>query len=389
MKVLMQGRLRLLEVGGGDKVQIVNTAEELKKLGVEVDISTDINCDYSSYDLVHVFQLDWTPETYLYAKKAKDSNKPLVVSPIHHSVDEVTKFDNEYTFGVRRVAKYLLKDQHQRDTLKNINRSLADSSKRWPTFLSIFKGLKKMHVKTLSYANVVLVQTLLEAQDLKNTYGVEFPYEKIPNGVAAQFRNVVFDKDSDFFKNLREKNALEEDYILCVGRIEPRKNQLSIITAVEKLRSSLNKPIQLVFVGKLSGQNHHEYVYRFNNQLKKHSWIKHIHEVPYDVMPDVFKHAKVGVSASWFESTGLTSLEALFCKTNAVASGERAKEYLGEFASYCKPNDVKSITEAIKSAYLAPRPDITTQMLSEYTWENAAKKTLEVYNDVLAGKYNK
>ncbi len=185
------------------------------------------------------------------------------------------------------------------------------------------------------------------------------------------------------------KNNLEENYILCVGRIEPRKNQLSIISAVEKLRESLDKPLQLVFVGKLSSQIHHEYVYRFNTQLKKHSWIKHIHEVPYDVMPDIFKHAKVGVSASWFESTGLTSLEALFCKTNAVASGDRAKEYLGEFASYCKPDDIKSITKAIKIAFLASRPDISSQMLSEYTWENAAKKTLKVYTDVLAGKYNK
>ncbi len=200
MKVLMQGRIRLLEVGGGDKVQIVNTANELKHLGVEVDICTDLKCDYSNYDLVHVFQLDWTPETYLYAQKAKEFNKPLVISPIHHSVEEVTKFDNEYTFGIRRLAKYLLKDQHQRDTLKNINRSLADASKRWPTLLSVFKGLKKMHIKTLSSATVVLVQTMLEAQDLKKTYGVDFPFEKIPNGVAAQFRNVVFDKYSQFFK---------------------------------------------------------------------------------------------------------------------------------------------------------------------------------------------
>ncbi|GIW69594.1 MAG: hypothetical protein KatS3mg101_0341 [Patescibacteria group bacterium] len=37
-------------------------------------------------------------------------------------------------------------------------------------------------------------------------------------------------------------------------------------------------------------------------------------------MPDYYRNAKVCVSASWFETTGLTSLEALFCGTNAVAA---------------------------------------------------------------------
>lgn len=76
MKVLMLGRIGILESGGGDKVQIENTAEELRKLGVEVDVRDNLNMDVSRYDIVHVFQLDWTAEPYFYAKKAKSYNKP-------------------------------------------------------------------------------------------------------------------------------------------------------------------------------------------------------------------------------------------------------------------------------------------------------------------------
>ena len=72
-----------------------------------------------------------------------------------------------------------------------------------------------------------------------------------------------------------------------------------------------------------------------------------------------------------------------FVNNNAVASGERAKEYLGDQASYCKPEDIDSIKDAIKKEYFAPRPVVTDKMLSSYTWENAAKKTFEVYNQVL------
>jgi len=100
-------------------------------------------------------------------------------------------------------------------------------------------------------------------------------------------------------------------------------------------------------------------------------------------MPLYYHFAKVGISASWFETTGLTSLEALFCGANAVASGERAKEYLGDLAYYCVPEDVTSIKNAVKEAYLAEPKVIPDFMRQSLTWENAAKKTFEVYQEVL------
>jgi glycosyltransferase involved in cell wall biosynthesis len=370
------GRIGLLEQGGGDKVQIENTAKELRKLGVEVDIKSGLKTDLTHYDLVHVFQLDWTPETYLYAKKVKDENKPLILSPIHHSVKEVTKFDTDYAFDFRRLSKFLFKEQHSRDTFKNVYRSVFNPKKAGPTFRSVVMGLKKMHKKTLSLSDVVLVQTKLEAKDLKETYDVDFKWEKIPNGVGEQFLNPE-SLENPF------KNEGFKDYILCVGRIEPRKNQLSIMESVDLLRNETGEDLQLVFVGKKSGRRHFEYIWRFNSLLKKYPWIRHIKRVPYEEMPSYYHFAKVGISASWFETTGLTSLEAIFCGANAVASGDRAKEYLGELAFYCTPNDISSIKKALLKAYNAPPPEISEKMRKEYTWENAAKKTLEVYKNSL------
>ena len=100
-------------------------------------------------------------------------------------------------------------------------------------------------------------------------------------------------------------------------------------------------------------------------------------------MPALFHFAKVGVSASWFETSGLTSLEALFSGANVVASGQRAREILGDLASYCDPGSIDSIAEAIKKQYNAPRIQIPQEMKEEYTWENAAKKTKKVYEQVL------
>jgi len=373
VKVVMQGRIGLLNEGGGDKVQIENTALELRKLGVEVDISTNIDDDIRKYDLVHIFQLDWIAENYFYAKEAYKFGKPIVLSPIHHNINEVKRFDDDYAFDLRRLSKFLFKDQFKRDIFKNLHRSVFDHKKIKPTSFSLILGLKEMHRRVLAMSDKVLVQTELEAKDIIKTYQVDIKWKKVPNGVGE-----VFLHDTKYENSLGLK-----DYILCVGRIEARKNQIKIIEAVEKFRLKYKNDVQLVFVGHKSSLKHFEFVSVFNKLVSRYKWIKHIEKVSYENMPSIYKFAKVCVSASWFETTGLTLLEALFCNTNAVASGPRAKEYLGSYASYCDPNDIDSIFRAIEKEYFAQRPSIPSDMREKYTWSNAAKETFEVYKEVL------
>ena len=242
----------------------------------------------------------------------------------------------------------------------------------WPTVVSIFLGLKNMHKETLKLSDVVLVQTELEAEDLKNTYGCEIDWVKVPNGVGGQF----------IAEGVYENVVGAKDYILTIGRIEARKNQLSIIEAVEQMIREQDLDFHLVFVGKKSG-HHGEYVDKFDELVAKHNWITHIPYIPYEDIPGLYKYAKVCVSASWFETSGLTSLEALFMGTNVVAAGDRAKEFLGDNASYCDPGDSLSIAKAIEVEYSKQRPVIDDNMKNEFTWENAAKKTMEVYEKVL------
>lgn len=371
MKVLMWGRSDL--GSGGDYIQIENTASELRKLGVEVDVSTSLETDLVSYDLIHVFQLDWTPESNLYARKAKKAGKALVLSPIHHSVKEVKRFDDDYAFGFRKLSAAIFKEQHNRDTLKNVFRSIFDPRKRTATLASISRGLKNMHKETLELSDKVLVQTELEAHDLEQTYGVKIDWTKIPNGVGQQFISSTHHKNP----------AGTEDYILCVGRIEARKNQLSVIQAVKEMLLEEEIDVQLVFVGKKSG-HHGSYVKLFEENLAANKWISYLPYTPYEDMPGLYQHAKVCVSASWFETTGLTLLEALFMNTNVVAAGNRAQEFLGNLASYCDPGDVTSIKKAISTEFSKPRPKVPEKLKEIYTWENAAKQTLKVYERLLS-----
>ena len=377
MKVLMLGRIGLLDARGGDRIQVENTASELKKLGVDVDIKTDMNFEPKNYDLVHIFQLDWTPETYFYAKKVKEAGVPLVLSPIHHDVKEVKKFDDVFVFDFRRISKFFFRDQFKRDTFKNVYRSLFDRRKFKSTLFSVLHGFKNMQKEVLEMSDAVLVQTVREAEDLKRTFSVDFKWEKVLNGVGEAFINPKpFKNPFDF-----------EDYIMCVGRIEPRKNQLNVIKGVKKFREETGLDVKLVLIGKVSPSKHFEYNFLINKLLRKNKWIIRLdNSINYSDLPSYYHFAKVCVSASWFETTGLTSLEALYCGANTVASGPRAKEYLGSFASFCIPDDIDSIKDAVKKEYFEPRPVLDEKIRKEYTWKNAAEKTLTVYEDVLSSK---
>lgn len=377
MKVLMLGRIGLLDARGGDRVQVENTALELKNLGVEVDIRTDMDFEPKNYDLVHIFQLDWTPETYFYAKKVKKAGVPLVLSPIHHDVKEVKKFDDVFVFDFRRISKFFFRDQFKRDTFKNVYRSLFDRRKFKSTLYSVLHGFKNMQKEVLEMSDAVLVQTVREAGDLKRTFSVDFKWEKVLNGVGEAFINPKpFKNPFDF-----------EDYIMCVGRIEPRKNQLNVIKGVKKFREETGLDVKLVLIGKVSPSKHFEYNFLINKLLRKNKWIIRLdNSINYSDLPSYYHFAKVCVSASWFETTGLTSLEALYCGANTVASGPRAKEYLGSFASFCIPDDIDSIKDAVKKEYFEPRPVLDEKIRKEYTWKNAAEKTLTVYEDVLSSK---
>ena len=227
--------------------------------------------------------------------------------------------------------------------------------------------------ETLQMSDVVLVQTNVEARDLLDTYGVDFKWRKVVNGVGEQFIN-----SQDF------KNPFDfENYIISVGRIEPRKNHLSLIKAVEQLRKETGKDLQLVLIGRTGGYKHMEYNYHFKKAVAANPWIHHIQYVPYTDMPSYYKFAKVCVSASWFESTGLTSLEALYVGTNAVAAGDCAREYLGDLATYCEPDDINSIASAIKIELARSRPLIDESIKVAYTWKKAAEQTLDVYKSLL------
>ena len=377
MKVLMQSRLDLFDRRGGDTIQVEKTAEQLRKLGIEVDIDCSANPDLSSYDLVHIFNIDWPAQVYLQAQNAKRQNKPIVFSPIHHSFAEIERYEGEARYGFRRLLNVVLRSRESRELFKDSGRMLVDPRKIPSTLVEFQKGQLREQRELLEMSDLILVQTDAERKDIRKDFGfTNQNFKKIVNGVDSRFATA----SPDWFMDRYDLS----DFILCVGRIEPRKNQIAVAKAVLGLKSQLPNS-KLVFVGRISWR-HPEYALRFLILVHRYSWIYHIPQIPYERVGSCYAAAKVHVLASWFETTGLVNLEAALAGVNVVATGERAREYLKNFAYYCDPGNIGSIVEAISKAWKNPSsPELRDHILKNYTWKVVGKQTLAAYSEVLNG----
>jgi len=376
MKVLFQSRLDLFNKKGGDTVQILETKKALEALGVSVVIDNSINPNVSEFDIIHVFNLDWVCEPYLQISNAKKQKKPVVLSPIHHSLLEFEKYENLNRYGLVKLGNFIISSQEKRDIARNILKGVQNLSKLYPAIVQAFMGIRKQQYLSVSLANHILVQTELEAKDLKNDYKTNnFPWTKVVNGI-----------DTKKFSAGSNLKVPSENTILCVGRIEPRKNQISLAKAFIKAQEQGTiLDYKLVFVGGVNN-NHPTYHLEFNKLIKQNSNIVHLGFVEQEKLCEIYKKSKVYALSSWFETTGLVFLEAVSCGIKSiVASGDRAKEYLEENAIYCNPESISSQVTSLQQAVERPtvNPNFKEFVKKTYTWENCAIKTLEVYNKVL------
>jgi glycosyltransferase involved in cell wall biosynthesis len=232
---------------------------------------------------------------------------------------------------------------------------------------SYLLGHKRSMMKILSGASMLLPNSKSEYDRLLADTGKEKKFRIIPNGI-----------DSDIFgKELPE--LTREKKVLCVAQIYGMKNQHMLIEACKELGYSLE------IIGK-TPPNHSSY-YKYCRQIADDN-VRFIDFIPQEELVRHYASAEVHALPSWFETTGLTSLEAaaMGCKV-VVGTGGDTKSYFGPHAWYCMPSDPGSIRDALRSAMESPHNDSLRQkVLRENTWEITAGETLSAYKEVLHGK---
>jgi len=177
--------------------------------------------------------------------------------------------------------------------------------------------------------------------------------------------------NKQFPESSQYKNA-----VICMGRIESRKNQLNLIRALN------NTQYQVYIHGKPSPNN---MAYYEQCKLEAAANIHIEGHLGEEMLYTAYANARVHVLPSYFETTGLSSLEAAVMGCNIVVTDRGdTRNYFGTDAWYCEPEDPASIKRAIDEAYNAPYNEkFRERILANYTWRRAAEETLDAYKQVL------
>jgi len=211
---------------------------------------------------------------------------------------------------------------------------------------------------------------------------VTYPGFSMPKNITSQGAAIA------------KKYNITKHYILSVGTVQPRKNYIRLIEAFSKFLK-LNKQkfgeIQLVIVGKKG--------WLYNTILESPAkygvsgHVKFLHNVPDSDLPHLYSSALCFALPSLYEGFGLPVLEAMAYKCPVVVSNVSSlPEIAGPAAVYVDPKDVASITQGLLSAVrqrnLIQGRTRVAQGLSQvklFTWEKAAKQTLDILTQVGRG----
>lgn len=356
MRVAFVARPDVYTLSGGDTVQIEGTAQALRKLGVEVDIY--LSCDvirYHEYDLLHFFNMIDCEDLLAHAMQC---TVPYVLSTIFVDYTEYDRYHRGGAIGL--LSRYFSTDATE--WMKKTGKWLLKGD-RVSTYRYFLMGNKKSVQYMLNHAAYLLPNSHNEYKRVVQAYGVEKPYTAIPNAA-----------DAELFQFTDEQP--ERKGILCVARIEGRKNQLNLIRAVQ------DTGWQLTLIGRPSA-NQKKYVAQCINEAGEN--VTFIHHLTQPELRNYYLHAKVHVLPSWFETTGLSSLEAAAMGCNIVVGDKGdVREYFSDFAYYCNPESVESIREAISRALSNEPSAYFSRMIQEnYNWDQTAKLTLQTYKRVL------
>jgi glycosyltransferase involved in cell wall biosynthesis len=356
MKVLFIARSTLFTSRGGDTVQVVNTAAQLSQEGVETDIRlTHEAIDYARYDLLHFFNVTRPADICYHIRR---SGKPFVVSPI---LVDYTQYDQYYRKGLSGLV-FRLFPPHLHEYAKTIARWIkgTDSIK---TFSYIWKGQQKSIREIVSRASALLPNSAMERAQLSKLYPSD-TNRIVPNGINPGLFT--------YTRQVPKKSGL----VLCVARIEGLKNQLNLIKGMN------GTAYELVIIGSPAVN---QYSYYEACKRSASANVRFIDHLPQEELVRYYQLAKVHVLPSWFETCGLSSLEAAAMGCNIVITEKGyTREYYEDYAFYCDPASPDSIREAVDQAAKAPVPEgLRHKIIHEYTWQIAAKKTAAAYRQVI------
>ncbi|HEY1350785.1 MAG TPA: glycosyltransferase family 1 protein [Ktedonobacteraceae bacterium] len=248
--------------------------------------------------------------------------------------------------------------------------------------------LSKAVPASLAAADAVATVSHAAARTLVNRLGT--PREKIvivPNGLRPHFRRIT---DPVLLGATAHKFGLKHPLVLGVGTLEPRKNHLGLIKAFHRAQAERGqRPAMLALAG---GPG---WLYEQTRQLvsdlhldKRVRFLGRVSELELCLL---YSLADVFAFPSFSEGFGLPPLEAMACGAPVVTSNTSSlPEVVGDAALTVDPQHTDELARALTR--LIGDEQLRAQLRQRgyqraqcYTWPQAARKMLAVYQQLSHG----
>jgi len=343
-KVALAGKLTAWSAPGGGEIQMSALARSLGDVGVDAHFWRPWEDRLAEFDCLHLFGSE--PEHLALARSARALNIPVALSTIAW-FDLASCWREPWPLARRLAAcgKFALRAAVPR--LNSWRRELYHA------------------------VDLLLPNSHAEAAQLIRYFGV--PAERIqivPNGADLRFAR----GDSEPFA----RRVGGQRFVLYPGRIEPRKNQLNFLRAMQGVAAPI-----VILGNAVPG---HE-AYYAECRRAAGPYVRFIDRLDHDDPLLASAYAAAGCLAltSWYETPSLAALEAGMSGLPLVLpSGGCAREYFGDQANYVSPIDLAGIRRATLAALARGRsPQLAAWVRQNYSWRAAAAATREAYEKIL------
>jgi glycosyltransferase involved in cell wall biosynthesis len=344
MKILFNCNSTAFQSPGGGEVLLLKTKEFLTKERVNVSLFNQWKDKLQDYDILHNFGLSKNCYDLINLASNKIS---IIITPIYSwpSLRFAIKSGVTLKHKINLSVYALMNNNH---------------------FLNKFTVVKKM----LEKASKILPDSKAEANLLIKTYKInKDKFHPVPNGV-----------DEGFYKASKKEFVKKfdlDDFVLYVGRIESRKNVLTLI----KIMNTSNLPLVIIGDNPPQSRGYYDLCKKI---AKKNIYFlgKMNHES--SLLKSAYAASKVVVLPSWLETPGLSALEGGLAGSNIVITSRgSAHEYFKDSAYYINPfnkNDIKN--KILKAFDEEKNKELKEHIRKNFVWDKVAKEVKEMYESV-------
>ncbi len=232
-------------------------------------------------------------------------------------------------------------------------------------------------------ASRVLAISECTKRDLVNEYKIDPDrIDVVYQGCHSQFKRTPADEE---IKGIKAKYGLDRPYIITVGTIERRKNQIMSVRGVR----GLPEDFDVVLVGRQT--SYAKEIMQYIRQYNIGHRIKFLENVPFADLPALYAGAFCSSYTSRYEGFGIPVIESLAVGTPViVATGSCLEEAGGPDIPAVDPDDVEEWVNTVKEFinYPSAHRNIAEKgkaYISRFSDLNMATGTMEVYDRALDG----